>query len=79
MYTCSFLISIAWLYLVLQGNIGTIWTLFGVSNQLLATMTLAIGTTVIIRMGRRRYAWITGLPTWFMAFISIYADYDNVF
>ncbi len=78
-YTCSFLISIAWLYLVLQGNIGTIWPLFGVSNQLLATMTLAIGTTVIIRMGRRRYAWITGLPTWFMAFISIYADYDNVF
>lgn len=78
-YGCSFLICFSWGYLVLQGNISTIWPLFGVSNQLLATMTLAIGTAVIMRMGRRRYAWVTGIPTIFMAIIAISSDYQNVF
>lgn len=78
-YGCSALICVTWGYLVLQGNISTIWPLFGVSNQLLATMTLAIGTAVILRMGRRRYAWVTGVPTVFMAIIAVAADYENVF
>ncbi len=78
-YFCSFLICFFWGYLVLQGDISTIWPLFGVSNQLLATMTLAIGTAVILRLGRRRYAWVTGIPTIFMAVIAISSDYQNVF
>ncbi len=78
-YLCSFLVCITWGYLVLQGNIGTIWPLFGVSNQLLATMGLAIGTTVIIRMGRKRYAWVTAIPCIFIACITVWADYLNVF
>ena len=78
-YLCSFLVCVTWGYLVLQGNIGTIWPLFGVSNQLLATMGLAIGTTVIIRMGRKRYAWVTAIPCVFIACITVWADYLNVF
>ena len=67
------------MYLVVQGNIGVIWPLFGVSNQLLATTVLAIVTSFIIRHGRGRYAWVTMVPCFFMAFITIVADYENVF
>lgn len=78
-YGCAALICLMWGYLVLQGNIGIIWPLFGVSNQLLGTMTLAVGTTVIMRLGHKRYAWVTGVPCFFMAIIAIAADYENVF
>lgn len=72
-------ISICWGYLVLQGNISEIWPLFGVSNQLLGTITLAIGTSYIFRTGRGRYAWVTMLPCIFIACITCYADYLNIF
>ena len=78
-YGCAALICVLWGYLVLQGNIGIIWPLFGVSNQLLGTMTLAVGTTVIMRLGRKRYAWVTGIPCILMAIVAIAADYENVF
>ena len=78
-YGCAALICIMWGYLVLQGNIGTIWPLFGVSNQLLGTMTLAVSTTIIMRLGRKRYAWVTGIPTIIMAIVAVAADYENVF
>ncbi len=78
-YIASFLVCVTWGYLVLQGNIGLIWPLFGVSNQLLATLGLAIGTTVIMHLGHKRYAWVTAIPCFFMAIITVYADYLNVF
>ncbi|WP_295275501.1 carbon starvation CstA 5TM domain-containing protein, partial [Veillonella sp.] len=78
-YGCAALICVLWGYLVLQGNIGIIWPLFGVSNQLLGTMTLAVGTTVIMRLGHKRYAWVTGVPCIVMAIVAIAADYENVF
>ena len=76
---CSLLITLSWTYLVLQGNIGVIWPLFGVSNQLLATTVLAICTSYIMRHGRARYAWVTFIPCVFMAVITVTADYENVF
>ena len=42
-------------------------------------MTLAVGTTVIMRLGRKRYAWVTGIPCILMAIVAITADYENVF
>lgn len=75
----SALICLSWGYLVLQGNISTIWPLFGVSNQLLGTMALAIGTTVLFRMGRARYAWVTIIPMIFLAAVTFTADYLNIF
>jgi len=78
-YGCAALICLTWGYLVLQGNIGIIWPLFGVSNQLLGTMTLAVSTTVIIRLGHKRYAWVTAIPCFFIALVAISADYMNVF
>lgn len=76
---CSAVISICWGYLVLQGNIGIIWPLFGVSNQLLAAVTLAIGTSYIYRHGRGRYAWVTMIPCIVMSLITVSADYENIF
>jgi carbon starvation protein len=65
----------SWGYLVVTGNIGTIWPLFGMSNQLLASSGLIIGTTMIIRMNKAKYAWITAVPGIAMAFITLYAGY----
>ena len=63
----------AWGYLVYSGDIGSIWPLFGICNQLLASVTLLIGTTVILRMNKTQYAWITGVPGVFMTIITFWA------
>ena len=74
----SFIFVLSWGYLVYTGDITTIWPLFGMSNQLLASSGLIIGTTMIIRMNKAKYAWITAVPGIFMAFITMWAGYDNV-
>jgi carbon starvation protein len=71
----SFLFTGSWGYLVYTGEISTIWPLFGMSNQLLASSALIIGTTMIIRLGKAKYAWITAVPGIFMAFVTMYAGY----
>ncbi len=74
----SFLFTGSWGYLVYTGDIATIWPLFGMSNQLLASSALIIGTTMIIRMGKVRYAWITAIPGILMALVTMYAGYLNI-
>ncbi|SDF66045.1 carbon starvation CstA family protein [Sporolituus thermophilus] len=71
-------ISFAWGYLLYGGSISTIWPLFGVANQLLATMSLAIGTTVLFRMGKGRYAWTTIIPMSFLGATTVAAGYLNI-
>jgi carbon starvation protein len=74
----SFLFTLAWGYLVYTGDITTIWPLFGMSNQLLATCALIVGTTMIIAMGKGKYAWVTGVPGLLMVPITMSAGYLNV-
>ncbi len=62
------LVVAAWAYFIWAGSISTIWPMFGIANQLLAAIALAVGTTVIINAGRARYAWVTVLP---LAFLSV--------
>ena len=69
----SFLFTGAWGYLVYTGDISSIWPLFGISNQLLASVTLLIGTTMLLRMNKTKYAWITAAPGIFMTFITFWA------
>ena len=69
----SFIFTGAWGYLVYSGDISNIWPLFGISNQLLASVTLLIGTTVLLRMNKAKYAFMTGIPGIFMTVITFWA------
>ncbi|ABB32914.1 carbon starvation protein CstA [Geobacter metallireducens RCH3] len=74
----SILFTSAWGYLVYTGDITTIWPLFGMSNQLLATCALIVGTTMLIRLGKARYAWVTAVPGIFMIPVTMTAGYLNI-
>lgn len=74
----SFLFTLAWGYLVYTGDITTIWPLFGMSNQLLATCGLIVGTTMILRMGKAKYAWVTAVPGLLMVPVTMSAGYLNI-
>ena len=63
----------SWGYLAYSGDISSIWPLFGICNQLLASVTLLIGTTVILRMNKTKYAPITGVPGLLMTVITFWA------
>lgn len=74
----SAIFTFAWGYLVYTGDISTIWPLFGMSNQLLAAVGLLIGTTMIIRMGKARYAPLTAVPGLAMVVITGWAGYLQI-
>ena len=69
----SVLFTGSWGYLVYSGDISNIWPLFGICNQLLASVTLLIGTTMLMRMNKVKYAWMTGVPGLFMTVITMWA------
>ena len=64
----TLLVVCAWAYFIWTGSISTIWPMFGIANQLLASVALAVGTTIIINSGKARYAWVTLAP---LAFVSV--------
>lgn len=73
------IISFLWGYLVFNGDIATIWPMFGVANQLLATLALCVGTVFILNHSRRWvYGLITFIPALFMAATTFVADIDNI-
>ena len=64
----------------MTGNISTIWPMFGVANQLLSVIALAVGTTYILRKAAKpSYALITFLPMVFMLVTTLAAAWSNVF
>ncbi|MCH3966016.1 MAG: carbon starvation protein A [Clostridium sp.] len=75
----SFLMSFSWGYLLYTGNISTIWPLFGVANQSLAAIAFAIGTSVLIRMGKKKYIPMTVLPMAFISVMTLAASITNIF
>ena len=73
MLIASVLVVVSWGYLIYTGSISTIWPLFGVGNQLLATIALAVTTTFLINNGKQRYAWTTAIPMVFVGVTTLVA------
>jgi carbon starvation protein len=74
----SGLVVCAWSYFILNGSITTIWPMFGIANQLLASVALCVGTTVIINSGRAKYAFVTLLPLSFVATTTLTAGWLSI-
>jgi carbon starvation protein len=62
-----------------NGGIRALWPLFGIANQLLAGTALVIATTILVRTGRARFAWVTGLPLAFLLAVTMTAGTQYVF
>ncbi|MFF0080470.1 carbon starvation CstA family protein [Streptomyces canus] len=61
------------------GGINQLFPIFGISNQLLAAVALAVCTTLLVKSGRLKWAWITGIPLVWDATVTLTASYQKVF
>jgi carbon starvation protein len=61
------------------GGINTLWPLFGIANQMLAAIALLLATTILLKMKREKYVWVTLLPTFVLLVVTLTAGWQKLF